>query len=106
MHGICWAMHNVFLGTNQPRARLALRVVVLIGYAIAACGCGAPSLIIAGAYFPAWLLCAILAVLVAAVVRAVMVATRLSQLIPFQLAVCTSIGVIVALVVWFMWGVS
>jgi len=40
------------------------------------------------------------------VVRAVMVATRLSQLIPFQLAVCTSIGVIVALIVWFIWGVS
>ena len=106
MHGICWAMHNVFLGTNQPSARLALRVVVLIGYALAACGCGAPSLIIAGAYFPAWLMCAILAVVVATILRAVMVATRLSQLIPFQLAVCTSIGAIVALIVWFMWGVS
>jgi hypothetical protein len=61
---------------------------------------------VAGAYFPAWLVCAILAVVVASVVRAVMVATRLSQLIPFQLAVCTSIGVIVALIVWFIWGVS
>jgi hypothetical protein len=51
-------------------------------------------------------MCAILAVAVGAVVRAVMVATRLSERIPFQLAVCTSIGVIVSLIVWFIWGVS
>jgi hypothetical protein len=93
-------------GTNQPRARLPFRFALLLGPAFLVSGCGAPSLIIAGAYFPAWLVCAILAVLVAAVVRALMVATRLSQLIPFQLAVCTSIGAIVALIVWFMWGVS
>ena len=96
----------MFPGLKQPRTRLTLRFAFLIGPTFFFSGCGAPSLIIAGAYFPAWLLCAILAVLVAAVVRAVMVATRLSQLIPFQLAVCTSIGAIVALVVWFIWGVS
>jgi hypothetical protein len=92
--------------TNQPRARLTLRFTVLLGPTFLVCGCGAPSLIIAGAYFPAWLMCAILAVAVGAVVRAVMVATRLSERIPFQLAVCTSIGVIVSLIVWFIWGVS
>jgi hypothetical protein len=96
----------MFPGTNRPRVRPALRFVVLLGHTFLVCGCGAPSLIIAGAYFPAWLLCAIIAVVVASVVRGVMVATRLSQLIPFQLAVCTSIGVIVALIVWFIWGVS
>jgi hypothetical protein len=96
----------MFPGLKQPRARLTLRFAFLIGPTFFLSGCRAPSLIIAGAYFPAWLLCAILAVLVAAVVRAVMVATRLSQLIPFQLAVCTSIGAIVALVVWVIWGVS
>ena len=69
-------------------------------------GCtGAPSLTIAGAYFPAWLLCAILAVLVALLARVFMVATRLSNYIPFQLAVCFSIGIIAALILWQLWVV-
>jgi hypothetical protein len=92
--------------SRKSRRLLTFGFAVLLGPTLLVCGCGAPSLIIAGAYFPAWLLCAILAVVVAAVVRAVMVATRLSQLIPFQLAVCTSVGAIAALIVWFIWGVS
>jgi hypothetical protein len=96
----------MFLSTNQSRELLTFGFAVLLGPTFLVCGCGAPSLIIAGAYFPAWLVCAILAVVVAAVVRGIMVATRLSQFIPFQLAVCSSIGAIVALIVWFIWGVS
>ena len=63
-------------------------------------------LTVAGAYFPAWLACATLAVLVACLARVVMVVTHLSQFIPFQLAVCTSIGTIAAILVWFIWVVS
>ena len=80
--------------------------VLLFGYTLLLCGCGAPSLTVAGAYFPAWLACATLAVLVACVARVIMVATRLSQLIPLQLAVCASIGTIAGLIVWFTWAVS
>jgi hypothetical protein len=71
---------------------------------LAGCG-GAPSLTIAGAYFPAWLLCDLIAVLVAVIVRVLMVVTGLSNHVPYQLAVCSSIGVIVALVVWQLWMV-
>jgi hypothetical protein len=83
-----------------------LRSAILFAYTLFLCGWGAPLLTVAGAYFPAWLACAILAVMVACAARAVMVVTQLSQLIPFQLAVCTSIGTIAALVVWFTWVVS
>jgi hypothetical protein len=69
-------------------------------------GCGgAPSLTIAGAYFPAWLLCALIAILVAVIVRVLMVVTGLSNHVPYQLAVCSSIAVIIALVVWQLWMV-
>ena len=71
---------------------------------LSGCG-GAPSVTIAGAYFPVWLLCAVIAVLVAVVVRSLIVATGLSPRIPYQLAVCSSIGIIVALVVWQLWVV-
>jgi hypothetical protein len=77
---------------------------LLLGQAFSSTGCGgAPSLTIAGAYFPAWLLCAVIAVLVAAFIRAVMVTTGLANFIPYQLAVCCSAGVIVALILWHFW---
>lgn len=70
-------------------------------------GCtGAPSATIAGAYFPAWLLCALFAVAVAIAVRVLMVVTGLARLVPYQLAVCTSLGVIAALILWRLWVVS
>lgn len=67
---------------------------------------GAPSITIAGAYFPAWLLCAIVAVAVAVIARILMAATGLSNRIPFQLAVCLSVGAIVALILWQLWAVN
>ena len=86
-------------------ARLAPDVFVAGGsLLLAGCG-GAPSVTIAGAYFPAWLLCGLIAVLAAVIARGLMIATRFSNYIPYQLAVCSSIGVIVALVVWQLWMV-
>jgi len=77
--------------------------VLLLGLGCStSCG-GAPSVTIAGAYFPAWLLCAVIAVLVAAFIRALMVATRLADYIPYQLAVCCSAGAIVGLIFWHFW---
>jgi hypothetical protein len=89
-----------------PLGRLTRPVsaMLLLGQAFCSTGCGgAPSVTIAGAYFPAWLLCAVIAVLLAAFIRALMVATRLADYIPYQLAVCCSAGAIVALIVWHFW---
>ncbi len=84
----------------------SILVVFVAGGSLTLIGCeGAPSVTIAGAYFPAWLLCAIIAVLVAVLARALMVVTGLSNRIPFQLAVCSSVGVLVALMVWWLWVV-
>jgi hypothetical protein len=83
-----------------------ISAVFVAGESLSLVGCGgAPSVTVAGAYFPAWLLCSLIAVLVAVMVRGVMVATGLSNHIPHQLAVCSSIGLIVALVVWQLWVV-
>ena len=83
-----------------------ISVVFVAGESLSLVGCGgAPSVTVAGAYFPAWLLCGLIAVLVAVIARGLMVVTRLSNHIPFQLAVCSSIGVIVALLVWQVWVV-
>lgn len=79
---------------------------LLLAQAICSTGCGgAPSVTIAGAYFPAWLLCAIIAVVAAVFIRVLMVATGLANYIPYQLAVCCSAGAIVALILWHLWVV-
>lgn len=81
-----------------------ISIVFMAGESLSLVGCGgAPSVTLAGAYFPAWLLCALIAVAITVIVRILMVVTGLSNHIPYQLAVCSSIGVIVALVVWQFW---
>jgi YtcA family len=63
---------------------------------------GAPSFELFGAFFPAWMLCALIGIIGSAGTRAVLTTPTLSGVIPFQLAVCTAVGVIVGLVVWMV----
>lgn len=94
-------VHRRFLIKRLTRPASAMLLLV---QAFCSVGCGgAPTVTIAGAYFPAWLLCGVIAVLVAAFCRALMVATRLADYIPYQLAVCSSAGAIVALILWYVW---
>lgn len=53
---------------------------------------GAPSFILFGAFFPAWMLLAGIASLAAIGARVVLVATGLAEILPLQLLVCVSIG--------------
>jgi hypothetical protein len=87
---------------NNYRAILpgaALPVVtscMLTGCSLAA----APSFELFGAYFPAWMLCALIGIVVAGITRVVLTAPAVSEAIPFQFAVCTAVGVIAALLAW------
>jgi hypothetical protein len=63
---------------------------------------GAPSFDLFGAFFPAWLLCGMVGIAGAAVARAIFVSSGLANALPYQLAVCTAIGVITALLVWLV----
>ena len=56
---------------------------------------GAPSFELFGAFFPAWMLCALIGIIGAAVSRSI-----LNGRLPFQLAVCTAGGVIMGLIAW------
>jgi hypothetical protein len=57
---------------------------------------GAPSFALFGAFFPAWMFCAVIGIVAAAAARAVFVGTGLVNVIPHQLIVCTAIGTIMA----------
>ncbi len=68
-------------------------------------GCGlsgAPSFSLFGAFFPAWLLCAVLGIFCAILTRALFVATGLAQTIPLQLFLCTAIGLLFGALMWLL----
>lgn len=63
---------------------------------------GAPDIELAGAYFPAWLLCAVVGIVGAALARVIFVVTHVTDQVPYQLPVCSAIGLIVAVGTWMM----
>ena len=63
---------------------------------------GAPSFDLFGAFFPAWLLCGVIGIVGAGAARAAFVGTGLANIIPYQLFVCTAIGVIAAVLSWLL----
>jgi YtcA-like protein len=64
---------------------------------------GAPSFVIFGAFFPDWMFCALLGIAVAVATRVAFVATGLSAVLPYQLFVCLSVGLIFAFLAWLLW---
>lgn len=62
------------------------------------CAGGAPSLVIFGAYFPAWLLSAMIGVAGALCARLVIALYKLET--PYLLFVCLSVGMVVGCLFW------
>src|ERR1700683_299382 len=90
--------HVILPRANAMFALLSFECMTLTG-----CSWGsAPSFDLFGAFFPAWLLCGIIGIAGAVAARLVFVNTGLANTLPDQLAVCTAIGVIAALLVWLV----
>lgn len=76
----------------------------LLASALSGCAVGgAPSFVVAGSYFPGWMFCALIGIVLAIAVRIVFVSSGLAGVLPFQLFVCTAIGLCYALLAWLLW---
>ena len=64
---------------------------------------GAPSWSLFGAYFPYWLVSALIGIVGALVAHRVFISTGWVRVVPYQLSVCTAIGVVAGVLVW-LWG--
>jgi hypothetical protein len=64
---------------------------------------GAPTFAIVGAYFPAWMLCALLGIAGAIIVRAVFCGIGLDAILPAKLFVYASIALIAGIAMWIGW---
>jgi hypothetical protein len=61
---------------------------------------GAPSYEIFGAYFPLWLLSAVIGLAGALIAHRIFVSMGWAHIVPFQLFVCAAIGLMVATLFW------
>ena len=61
---------------------------------------GAPSYSLFGAFFPAWLLCAVLGLVAAFIFRTCVIAADLEEAMPFKLLVYTAFGAGLAVWLW------
>jgi hypothetical protein len=87
-----------------PRANAMFALLFLETMSLTGCSAtSAPSFDLFGAFFPAWLVCGLIGVAGAVAARAVFVGTGLANVVPFQLFVCTALGVIVAIMAWLLW---
>jgi hypothetical protein len=64
---------------------------------------GAPSFGIVGSYFPGWMFCALIGIVSTIAVRVGFVASGLDNVLPFQLFVCSAIGLCCGLLAWLLW---
>lgn len=86
---------------NKKKPDRSLGVLATPGTLLAGCAShGAPTYMLFGAYFPFWLLSAAVGVAGALVAHRVFVATGWVRIVPYQLSVCTAIGLAVGTVVW------
>jgi YtcA family len=81
-----------------------VHVALLLSLMLGGCSrIGAPSFVLFGAFFPDWMFCALIGILVAVVARIAFVSTGLANVLPYQLFVCLSVGLIVASLAWLFW---
>ena len=87
----------------RPPLRVALAAtstVVVVG----AAGCsGAPAHDILGSYFPSWMICALLGLILALVVRRILVAAGVDESVPAPVLVYLVMAVAFAFALWLVW---
>jgi len=89
---------------NRGFFRAALVAPLLLASTLGGCEVrGAPSFEIVGSYFPGWMFCGLIGILSAIAVRVGFVATGLGSVLPFQLFVCSAIGICCGLLAWLLW---
>jgi hypothetical protein len=88
---------------NVESFSLARTLTVFVAVSLGGCStAGAPSFDLFGAFFPAWLLCGIVGIAGAVVARVALVSSGLANVLPYQLALCTAIGAVAALLFWLV----
>lgn len=80
--------------------RIVFLPATILTAALAGCGpARAPSFYMAGSYFPAWLLCVVIGIVGAILVRVLFVKISLDDILPLRSLVYTCVAVLIAIIV-------
>jgi hypothetical protein len=91
----------MFEATGSP---IFIIVIPVIAGSISLGGCaGAPSYELFGAFFPAWMLCALVGIIGGIVARVAFIAIGIDGILQFRLFVCLSAGTVVGTLAWLFW---
>ena len=85
--------------------RLAANLAPILASAVLG-GCavrGAPSFALFGAFFPAWMACAGVGAVAAIGFRLAFVGLGWSTRLPYQLMLCSALGLIAGILAWYLW---
>jgi len=85
------------------RRALVFTAAVMAASAAQAGDPAAPSLVVFGSYFPAWIVCAILGVVGAVVARFVLARLGIDEFLPLRLVVYLCLAIVCGLGVWLGW---
>ena len=88
-------------GTSAQRDRLGLRRVA-IALPVAACS-SAPTMDLLGSYFPAWMLCAVLGIVAAVIIRQILAVAGISDYVVAPLLTYAALAMSATLLVWLLW---
>jgi YtcA family len=89
-------------GGACQRASPATRLLQAVPILLAGCD-GAPSRNILGSYFPSWMVCALVGIALALIVRAIFKATGLLEEIPVPFVVMLAIACASTFAMWLIW---
>ncbi len=75
-----------------------------VGVAVCSAGCAAaPAHDILGSYFPSWMICALLGLVLALGVRQILVAIKIDEAVPAPALVYLVMAVAFAFLLWLVW---
>jgi YtcA family len=90
----------VELSFHRPLRVALAAAAVLVGSA----GCtGAPAHDILGSFFPSWMICALLGLVLAIIVRQILVAMGVDEAVPAPVLVYLVMAVAFAFALWLLW---
>jgi hypothetical protein len=103
-HGRSDNVAFAFEAKTSRRTSKAVPRIVIVSTALGGCSIhGAPSFVLLGAFFPAWMLCALVGIAAGIAARVVFIVVGLDSILQFRLLVCVSVGLVVAALTWFFW---
>jgi hypothetical protein len=75
-----------------------------VAVVLAVSGCSySPTQDLFGSYFPAWMLCAVLGIVAAVIIRQILAVTGISDYVAAPLLTYAALGVSAMLLAWLLW---